>query len=158
MTQALASGGPVSGKKFVVGCAIGVLLAGGSVLTGAGYWFFHGFRAQPRNVFRANFEGPAARARELRGGGTAWQGHDVWIRFRGADIDPRGFAAFEPFDCREAQQVFRTILEEDHAFLDDSASLECWRSADRSKGYSNGKWLVRNRAGDVTFFRSWSHR
>ncbi len=128
---------PVSGRRWLLGCAAGVFLVGLPILGGVAWWRVRGSEAQPRNLYAAVFEGAPAEVRKLSGGGVSFQGHDAWIRFETMSGEPRlrGRETFQPVDGAEPLAFFRNAFPDDRIDL-DPANLDILGYTDRSKGYS----------------------
>jgi hypothetical protein len=119
--------------------------------------------AQPsaERIFIGCFALPIGQVSELSGGGYAWMGSDVWIRFRSSQ-PPLLFrkdykVSDERPNLKELIEKFRKLCPKDTQGLSDASALEVVQGTiDGVPKHKAGWTLLSNKKQGVYWFRSWS--
>jgi hypothetical protein len=153
-------------KKPII--EIAIIIISVAVVFAAAKWYFHGlatgfggFGSQKFNyskVISNYFDVPIKKVQIIKGGGTAWLGHDVWIKFTSNDnIILKNQSEYKDQAVKEANNFFLEQCPEDKDILSDTMNLKCLYFTDEKKTWSNGKYLLYHNGKKLYYFRSWNH-
>jgi len=127
-------------------------------LLGPNVFLIWGFQANPKRVYESDFVSPIDEIKNLSGGGFAWLGHDVYIRFRSdAAVTLRDHDKFKVVPCDEMASHFYRDVHWGRKILRESEKLRCLEYDGGSVPTPNGKWLLQNIRSNHYYFRSWNH-
>lgn len=107
-------------------------------------------------VYLATFSMPRDEIADLRGGGVAWQGHDVWLTFQ-AQSRPTLKARV---DLHKPSQHELQDLEPrlgPCAALGRQPGAQVEFYSDPRKGYDNGEVVIYHAATSRVCYRGWAH-
>lgn len=111
----------------------------------------------PEEVYLATFNMPRNEIEELRGGGVAWQGHDVWLTFKSSSRPTlKARIDLHAPSPRELQDIERRLGP--CAALERQPGAQVQYYSDMRKGYDNGEVVIYHAATSRVCYRGWAHK